>query len=82
MQKSITKYIDMNPEILGGTPIIKGTRIPLIRLYYLVKQGYSPHDLQKDYPWVDKEKIQMVVAYLMKVGLDAIEKTYSPQASS
>jgi len=79
MPKAFRKYITIDANILGGSPVIKGTRIPLVRLYHLVKQGHSPQELQKDYQWVDKEKIQMVVAYLMKMGIDAIEKTHSTQ---
>lgn len=82
MPKAFRKYITIDTNILGGSPVIKGTRIPLVRLYQLVKQGHSPQDLQKDYQWVDKEKIQMAVACLMKMGIDAIEKTYSPQTST
>lgn len=65
----------MNPEILGGTPVIAGTRIPVERIYELIKQGYSVETLQTEYPWVDKKKIQFTIAYLMKAGLDEFEKT-------
>jgi len=82
MPKAFRKYITIDANILGGSPVVKGTRIPLIKLYQLVKQGYSLQELQKDYQWVDKEKIQMVVAYLMKAGIDAVEKTYSSQTSA
>jgi len=82
MPKALRRYVNINPEILGGTPVIAGTRIPVARVVSLIKQGHTPSDLQKDYPWVDAKKIQYVIAYLMKAGLDAFEKTYKTSASS
>lgn len=75
MPKDIYKYISTNKKILGGTPVISGTRIPVERVYHLIKQGYSIEDLLNDYPWVDKKTLQLAIAYLIKVGLDEFEKT-------
>lgn len=75
MTKLLNKYITINSKILGGTPVISGTRIPVARVYQLIKQGDSVESLQEQYSWVDKKKIQNTIAYLMKAGLDEFEKT-------
>jgi len=82
MPKAPRRYIDIDPNILGGAPVITGTRIPIERIYHLVRQGYSTQTLKKEYPWVEAQKIQAVIAYLMKAGLDAFEKTHKISASS
>lgn len=82
MPKSIRKYIEINPQILGGAPVISGTRIPVERIYQLIKQGHSVENLQKEYSWVDKKKILYTVAILMKAGLDEFEKAHKTQASA
>lgn len=82
MPKALRKYIDINPEILGGAPVISGTRIPIERIYHLVRQGYTTQTLQKEYPHVAPKKIQYIISYLMEAGLDAFTKTYKIQASS
>ena len=82
MTKALTKYIDVDPNILGGTPVISGTRIPVERVYQLIKQGSSLDELQSDYSWVDKKKIQYVIAHLMKAGLDEFEKTQKVSIAS
>ena len=82
MLKALRRYVDINPKILGGTPVIAGTRIPVVRVVSLIKQGYNPSDLQKDYPWVNPKKIQYVIAYLMKAGLNEFEKAHKESASS
>lgn len=33
--------IEINPEILGGKPIVKGTRIPVYLIIKLLAAGYS-----------------------------------------
>ena len=82
MPKTLRKYVEINPQILGGAPVISGTRIPIERIYQLIKQGHSVENLQEEYPWVDKKKILYTVAILMKAGLDEFEKTYKTQASA
>ncbi len=74
MPKALTKYITIDKEILGGTPVITGTRIPVERIYHLIKQGYSVEKLQDEYEWVDPKKLQYAIAYLLKAGLNEFEK--------
>lgn len=75
MPKELRKYITSNKEILGGTPVIAGTRIPVERIYQLIKQGHSLDTLQQEYSWVDPKKLQFAIAYLIKTGLNEFEKT-------
>ena len=82
MPKTLRKYVEINPQILGGAPVISGTRIPIERIYQLIKQGHSVENLQEEYPWVDKKKILFTVAILMKAGLDEFEKAHKTQASA
>lgn len=71
MTQTLKRYITIDEDILGGTPVIAGTRIPIERLWELIKQGDSPDDLIKSYPHVEAKKIQFLIAYLMEAGLDA-----------
>lgn len=80
--KKLQRNIIIDPQILGGTPVIAGTRIPVERVYELIKQGYSLDNLHDEYSWVDKKKIQMTIAYLMESGLNEFKKTQKIQASS
>ena len=48
--------IQINPKILGGQPVIKGTRIPVARVAALFIQGYKIKDFKKDYPYLKLTK--------------------------
>ena len=44
------EIIQTNPKILGGQPVIKGTRIPVARVMALYVQGYKLTDMKKELP--------------------------------
>ena len=72
MPKELKKYITVDKNILQGTPVISGTRIPVARLFSLVRQGYNTETFREEYPHVSYIKIQRLMAYLMKAGFDAV----------
>ncbi|OGY25466.1 MAG: hypothetical protein A2Z11_03490 [Candidatus Woykebacteria bacterium RBG_16_43_9] len=57
--------IQTNPKILGGQPVIKGTRIPVARIVALHIQGYTIEDLKKEYPYLDisKKDLEEIYSY-------------------
>lgn len=82
MSTKLKKYIVIDPEILGGTPVISGTRIPIERVQALIRQGYTPATLKKEYPQVEMKKIQDIISYLMEAGLDVFKQTNKIQLTS
>lgn len=54
--KIMPEIIQTNPKILGGQPVIKGTRIPIARIVALHIQGYKIKDFKKDYPYLTLSK--------------------------
>ncbi len=45
--------IEQNPHILGGQPVLRGTRIPISRIMALIGQGYTVDDFKSDYPFLE-----------------------------
>lgn len=45
-----TKLIETNPKILGGQPVIKGTRISVARVLALIGMGYTLKDIKEELP--------------------------------
>jgi uncharacterized protein (DUF433 family) len=51
------QLIDCNPEILSGTPVFAGTRVPLQNLVDCIEAGYSIDDFLEDFPSVKREQV-------------------------
>jgi uncharacterized protein (DUF433 family) len=52
-----------DPEIRGGDPVLRGTRVPVYVIADLVAQGADTRELLEDYPSLDTEMIQAALAY-------------------
>jgi len=61
MQKAMGKYIVSDPDILGGTPVIKGTRVPIGRIVFLLKDGYTLEAIHEDYPHIDLQTLSNAI---------------------
>lgn len=51
------KYSDIvtiDPETLNGTPVFKGTRVPVQSLFWHLEQGVPLDDFLEDFPTVTK----------------------------
>lgn len=60
------QIIQTNPKILGGQPVIRGTRIPVARVLALVGMGYKLSDLKKELPDLSELKrkdIAQILSY-------------------
>lgn len=55
------KYIESKPEVLGGTPVVTGTRIPASQLVRLLSQGYTIEQVREYYPQLSTATIKGVV---------------------
>jgi len=65
----MSDIIESNLEILGGKPIIKGTRIPVALIYELIGLNYSISEILKEYPHLNRD----VVVTILNIGKDANE---------
>ena len=55
--------ITVNPKILGGKPIIKGTRITVEFILELLASDVSEEEILKDYPHLTVEDIHACLRY-------------------
>lgn len=59
----ITERIEINPAILLGKPVIRGTRVPVELVLRKLAEGASEADLLDAYPRLTREDIQAVLRY-------------------
>lgn len=49
------KAINIDPEIMGGTPVFTGTRVPIKTLFDYLEGGETLEEFLDDFPSVSKE---------------------------
>lgn len=59
--------IIMDPEIMGGAPIIKGTRIPVVLILEMLEGANSFEDIKRQYPALADQDIQAAVRFSSSV---------------
>ncbi len=58
--------INIDPEIMGGTPVFKGTRVPIQTLFDYLEGSDTVEDFLDDYPHVTKESVIEVLEFAKK----------------
>ena len=62
-----SSVINIDPEILGGTPVFRGTRVPIESLFDHLEGGVSLDEFLDDFPTVKKEQAIEVLAIAEEV---------------
>src|SRR5713101_4896089 len=57
------RFVVSDPEILGGDPVFRGTRVPVHVIAELVVQGSKPAELIDSYPKLTAEMIRLAPVY-------------------
>ncbi len=55
--------IVVDPAILVGKPVIRGTRLAVEFVIDLLAQGWSEEEVLRNYPGIKREDIQACLAY-------------------
>lgn len=63
MEQRLLDRIEINPRVMAGKPVIKGTRIPVELVLRMLSQGISAEEILEEYPHLSKEDIQAALAY-------------------
>lgn len=68
-QSSVVVHSD--PDILGGTPVFVGTRVPVKALLDYIAGGHTLDDFLDDYPTVTRAQAVAVLEQGMKLLVDS-----------
>jgi len=60
---NIERYIEINPKIMMGKPIIKGTRITIEQVLETLSESNSIDDVQIAHPHLSKDQIHAALAF-------------------
>ncbi len=57
------EMVTTSPDILGGTPVIRGTRVPVYDVAASVAAGHSTERILATWPSLDTEKVRLATIY-------------------
>ena len=60
---TLTERIEVNPRVMLGKPVIRGTRIPVELILRKLSEGASEADLLDSYPRLTREDIHAAMRY-------------------
>lgn len=63
---TISERITIDPEVCNGTPVIRGKRITARTILENLSTGDSPQDILEQYPSLEIEDIQAVLAFVAR----------------
>lgn len=58
-----TNRVEMNPKVMMGKPVIRGTRVPVELILRKLGEGATEADLLDAYPRLTKADIQAALGY-------------------
>ncbi|MBI2137065.1 DUF433 domain-containing protein [Candidatus Woesearchaeota archaeon] len=67
LKTNVAGRIAINPDVMAGKPVIKGTRIPVDMIIRLLAQGMKEQEILEDYPRLTKEDITAALVYSAQV---------------
>jgi len=57
------QYIIRDPQICGGEPVIKGTRVPIRTILASVAEGARIEEILEDFPTLTEQDVRAVIAF-------------------
>jgi uncharacterized protein (DUF433 family) len=61
--RDIRELIVMDPEVLGGKPVFKGTRVPVSTLFSHLERGLTLDEFLNDFPTVRKDEAIAILEF-------------------
>jgi len=63
MEKNLLNRIVIDPKIMVGKPVIKGTRIPIELILKKLGQKIDTKEILRDYPRLTEDDIKAAILY-------------------
>ena len=63
----LVQIINIDPEILGGTPVFNGTRVPIKNLFDYLEAGHSIDYFLEDFESVKRDQVLKLLEVSQKL---------------
>ena len=65
--EKLLNRIVVNPKVMVGKPVIKGTRIPVDAIIRRLAEGMSLREILEEYPNLEEEDVKAALEYAARV---------------
>ena len=73
-EQELLTRININPQIFGGKPIIRGRRLAVEQILGMLAAGDTSETLIAAYPWLESDDIRACLVYARRlVGHECVE---------
>jgi uncharacterized protein (DUF433 family) len=67
MDARLQQRIEIDPAVMTGKPVIRGSRVPVELVIRLLGQGVSEEDILREHPRLQSEDIRAALTYAAEV---------------
>jgi uncharacterized protein (DUF433 family) len=67
MDEQLRQCISLDPKVMLGKPVIRGTRIPVELIVRMLAQGIPEDNILQEYPRLQPDDIRAALAYAAQV---------------
>jgi uncharacterized protein (DUF433 family) len=68
-----SNVVHIDPDILGGTPVFKGTRVPVETFFDYLQGGEPLNEFLADFPTVSREQVMKLLEEVKDEVLPSIQ---------
>lgn len=61
--EDLLERITVDPKVMVGKPVIRGTRIPVALVLKMLGQGIPTEEILREYPRLERADIEAALAY-------------------
>ncbi len=63
MEEQLLQRVALNPQVMAGKPVIRGTRIPVELIVRMLAQGIPETEILREYPRLKPDDVRAALAY-------------------
>jgi uncharacterized protein (DUF433 family) len=66
-REDLLERITVDPKVMVGKPVIRGTRVPVALILNMLGQGIPTEEILREYPRLERVDIKAAVTYAARV---------------
>lgn len=73
-QNAAFEHVEVNPKVMAGQPVVKGTRLPVYVIVEAIAEGDTVGDLLEAYPFLTREAIHQALRFAAQMSRTGLEE--------